>query len=205
MEELENDIEPAVSGEKGGADGFRVVLVPEDGKVEARLFAAEGVHSERAEELFRTESGRDGATVYEVPGYRSLVNLLNHTDEFKGVRDVRICANGRGYVRYERKGNGNFPPEKAIREVLSLPPKVPEWLPKAGTRVSICQDAEHPEGVVTVSTADDAVPVKQDVVKQHARAAATSRFILDTFALAYLKCGGTLPGLARLLEKCLED
>ena len=190
------DIEQPETGDAGGAGGFRVVLA--NGGV--KIFLAKGEGPDQAETMFSAEAGRQGATVYEVPGYASLCGLLSHTEPLDRVEEVRFCAQGRGYVRYVRKPGGPaLPPEEAIRKVMERPPLVvPEWSPSAGTAVTIVQTKEHPDPVVSVGPSRQTQP-------EAAKADTAPRLpAVDRFIAAYLRVGGTLDGLADHLERLAE-
>ena len=193
------DIEQPETGDAGGAGGFRVVLA--SGGV--KIFLAKGEGPDQAETMFSAEAGRQGATVYEVPGYASLCGLLTHTEPLDRIEEVRFCAQGRGYVRYVRKPGGPaLPPEEAIRKVMERPPLVvPEWSPGAGTAVTIVQTKEHPDPVVSVGPSTQTQPKATKAAKVDT---APQLPAVDRFIAAYLRVGGTLDGLADHLERFAE-
>ena len=155
--------------------GFRVVTNPEAAEQDIKVFPAEGAGRD-VELMLETETAKPGALLYGTDGYASLVLLLNNTEGLKDIPTVRFCADGRGYVKYERKGDGAFPPEDAVRRTMSMAPS----LPSKGRSLTIRQDAEHPEGVVVRN------PAPSDV---------------DRFIAAYMRLGGSFPGLVDAMEE----
>lgn len=162
--------------------GFRVVTNPNAPERDLKVFPAEGASGRDVELMLEMETSKEGALLYGVADYPALVLLLNNTDGLKDVPTVRFCAGGRGYVKYERSG-GSFPPEDAVRRTLESAPALhrPSPLePYAGRRTwTIHQDAEHPEGVVRQGGPSD----------------------VDRFIAAYMRLGGTFPGLVDAMEE----
>lgn len=150
-----------------GAEGFRLIRTDADGAPDVKVFPAKGV-LEGADRLLERELARmtaDGsaADVYEVPDYATMWDVLNRNEAFAGVKPVRFCAGGRGYVTFTRNESGKVPPEDAVRKVLMSAPALPPWAGHHRSSVTVCQTAENPEGSVT-DKADFEVPPCVDLV-----------------------------------------
>lgn len=156
--------------------GFRLVTNPESSERDIKVFLSENESNPEMEALCAEEAGKPGSVMYATADFKSLVLLLNETEELKGIPDVRFCAAGRGYVKFTRTGGGAFPPEENVRKIMSSLPS----LPKQPQPVTIRQNAEHPEGVVVRN------PAPSDV---------------DRFIAAYMRLGGTFPGLVDAMEE----
>lgn len=150
-----------------GAKGFRLIRTDADGAPDVKVFPAKGV-LEGADQLLERELARmtaDGspADVYEVPDYATMWDILNRKETFAGVKPVRFCAGGRGYVTFMRNKPGKVPPEDAVRKVLMSAPALPPWVGHHRSSVTVSQTAENPEGSVT-DKSDFEVPPCVDLV-----------------------------------------
>lgn len=177
--------------------GFRVVTNPELAVRDIKVFP-EGTGNPDVERLVEAETSRPGALLYSVKDYDALTLLLNNTEGLRDVKEVRLCAAGRGYVKYDRRDDGAFPPEDAVRRVLASAPA----LPRPGASFTVRQDAEHPEGVVVKPGADQDV----DGQERWARAVETEIGIdtVDRFVSCYMALGGTFGRLTDHLEGVLK-
>lgn len=157
---------------------YRVVTNPEAAHQDVKVYPGESWANPDIQKMLDMETAQPGSLLYSVADYAQLTLFLANTEQVKDIPEVRFCAAGRGYVKYDRKPDGaTLPPEDALIRVMESAPALPR---PGASSMTVRQDLEHPEGYVV-----DERP---------------GASLVDRFIDAYMALGGTLEGLVGRLE-----